>query len=291
MRSCIALWAFFLISAPAVSQDIAEYDTAVRQLPPPFAKFSPADVLAQVFPTYDPKTGRQSEFPNQEQKPALVKILEAKPWTAGGKKHLVVFVQVAANDYDHETVCGGCLTYGLLAVLRENQGRIELTARQDTGPYILAKDRNDGGEMSGPLGALWFSGHAVVSLDLAPYRLTRDETLIGARTEHIWQSIWGTHITLFRMVGRTLKPVFEGFVVERDYQAYPEGPVDKTTAILSSQPAGRFHDLVVDRTTFRCPLDDNLDCDSESKTKVRQKRERWTFDGEKYVLKSLPTWR
>jgi len=274
MRACIALWAFFLIAVPAVGQ-----------FPPPFTRFSDADVLRQVFPTYDHKIGRQFEFLNQERYPALVKVLEAKPWTVGGKKYLVVFTLIAADDTAYDSLCGGCMTYGLLAVLREEKGRLSLVARQEAGPYRRASKSEDG-ELSGPTEALWFTGHQVVSLDLAPYRLTRGETLIGVRIEHSWQGIWGTRINLFRIVGRTLKPIFEGFVVERDYQAYPEGPVEKTIAILSSQPAGRFHDLVVDSTTFRCPLDDNLDCDTKNSTKIGQKRERWMFDGKKYVLKS-----
>ena len=278
MRACLALWVFFLISVPALGQ-----------FPPPFTRFSDTDVLRQVFPTYDHKIGRQFEFLNQEQYPARAKVLEAKPWTAGGKKYLVVFALIAADDTAYDNLCGNCATYGLLAVLREERGRLSLVARQEAGPYLHASNPEDG-ELSGPTEALWFSGHDSVSLDLAPYRLTRDETLIGVRTEHMWLPAmdWETHLQLFRIVGSTLKPAFEGPVIERAYQGSfaVNGPVEKTTAILSSQPAGRFHDLVIDRTTFRCPVDDNFDCDSKNMTKIRQKRERWMFDGEKYVLKS-----
>jgi hypothetical protein len=296
MKFSLGLAVVLLIAVGARSVQAQDDLPGVNHLPAPFSKFSSADVLAQVFPSYDRERNRESEFPNEEGKPALVKIVEAKPWTAAGQRHLVVFVEIAVMDGSYESLCGNCLDYGLLAVLREDGGKLALVARQETGPYSPAKHPEDG-EVGVPPGATAFSGHDQVTLDLAPYRLTADETLIGVRTEHIWMpaSDWGTHLEFFRIVGGKLKSVFETTVINRKYPDGNTGPVVKTTAILSSKPAGRFHDLLIDRSTIRCPGtpesaggdDGDWDCSPERKnaTRVGRQQERWRFDGAKFVLK------
>lgn len=284
--------ALLLPSTSAIAEEIPDSPPHVSSLPSPFTKFSVDDVLAQVFPSYDQKTGRQSEFPDQEDKPAEVAILEAKPWNMKAAKYLVVFVEIGAEKDTIHMLCGGCLTYGLLAVLREDHDRIVLVARQETGPFEKAEHPEDG-QIGGPTKAIWFSGHSSISLDLAPYKLTRDERLIGVRDEFSHMLMWSANLRLFRVVGRTLKLVFEGDVADRTYHDDANGPIEKTTAVLSSKPAGRFYDLVVDSTTIHCPAnpeDGDLDCTPRHKgmKTIGRQRESWAFDGEKFVLKKTP---
>jgi hypothetical protein len=284
--------ALLLTSTSVIAEEFPDSPPHVSSLPSPFTKFSADHALAQVFPSYDRKTGRQSEFPDQEGKPALVAILEAKPWNTKAAKYLVVFVEVGPDENTFHLLCGACLTYGLLGVLREDHDRIVLVARQETGPFKKAEHPADG-EVGGPSKAIWFSGHSSISLDLAPYKLTRDERLIGVRDEYSHMLMWGANLQLFRVVGRALKLVFEGEVVDRTYHDDGNGPIEKTTAVLSSMPVGRFYDLVVDRTTIRCPTDpenDDLDCTPRHKgmKTVERQWERWTFNGEKFVLKKAP---
>jgi hypothetical protein len=81
-----------LVLAP-VGVNAAKGPSWIYPLPAPFSQFSDADVLARVFSAYDRSAGRQSEFPNQEGKPAQVRIVEAKPWKSGGQLYLVVFTR------------------------------------------------------------------------------------------------------------------------------------------------------------------------------------------------------
>ncbi|HKI01028.1 MAG TPA: hypothetical protein VKK31_03525 [Thermoanaerobaculia bacterium] len=247
-------------------------------------------ILARVFPSYSAATNRQSEFTNREGKPALVKVVDAKPWKAGGKRYLVAFVEIVDDDSSFDSLCGNCMDSGLLAVLKEEKGKLALVARQEAGTQAKAPAED---EASGPSEAVFFSGHDQVSLDLAPYRLTRDETLIGVRIEHMWLPAlrWETHLQLFRIVGGTLTPVFETPVVVREYPENDDSVV-KITTTLSTRPSGRFHELVADRVTIRCPMmttqerSIDEDCTPERKGVVRvgRQRERWSFDGKKFDL-------
>jgi hypothetical protein len=281
------------VTVGAVADESPADPPYITHLPIPFSKFSPDDVLAQVFPSYDRKISRQSEFYNQENQPALVVILEARPWTLPGKKYLAVFIEVGADDGSIQTLCGACITYGFTAVLRENHGKIALVARQETGTYVQAKN-TEAHRVDGPPDALWFTGHDHVSLDLAPYKLTREERLLGVRMEHMWlpAGMWDTDLLLFRIVGRTLKPVFRRPVIERHYQNLAAGPLEKTTAVLSSVPAGRFYDLRIDRTTLHCPGSDDDDADFDCTLRHRgakrigRRQERWSFNGEVFAITS-----
>jgi len=287
-----------LVASALSGQEITDeppYPPYLHQMPAPFARFSSVEILRAVFPSYEPKTERQEEFPNQERQPAFAGILQAQTWNAGCGCYLVVFAGIAAED-GFRTMCGACLTYGLLAVLREEKGPIVLVARQETGAFEWGeKDEPD--RVSGPTDAIWFTGNEEVRLDLAPYKLTRDERLIGVRSETIRPFLHTTNLQLYRMAGKTLRKVFEG---EVDDWSHPNGqllpgPVDRTTAILSSMPAGKYYDLVIDRTEIRCPEppDDqdfnDADCTLKLKgaKKTDRRQERWKFDGTKFVL--LPT--
>jgi hypothetical protein len=282
---------FLMASALSAQEDLTDFPPYLHQMPAPFARFSSAEVLRAVFPSYAPKTERQAEFPNQERQPAFAGILQAQTWNAGGGRYLVVFAGIAAED-DFRIMCGACLTYGLLAILREDQGRIVLVARQETGRFDWAgKDEPD--KVSGPSDALWFTGNTEVRLDLAPYKLTRDERLIGVRSETTRPFMHTTNLELYRMTGKTLRKVFEGEVEDWNHPSEFAlmGPIDRTTAILSSKPARKYYDLVIDRIEIRCPeppedseLDD-ADCTLKLKgaKKTGRQQERWRFDGEKFV--------
>jgi hypothetical protein len=283
--------ALLLLASALSAQEATDLPPYLHQLPAPFSRFSSAEVLKAVFPSYDPKTERQAEFPNQERQPAFAGILQAQTWNTGGGRYLVVFAGIAADD-QFRIMCSVCLTYGLLAVLREDQGRIVLVARQEAGPFEWAgKDEPD--KISGPLDAIWFTGNEEVRLDLAPYKLTRDERLIGVRSETTRPFMHTTNLELYRMTGKTLRKAFEGKVEDWNHPngQLLIGPVDRTTAILSSKPAGKYYDLVIHRTEILCPeppddsiLDDE-DCTLRLKgtKRIGQQQERWRFDGTKFV--------
>jgi hypothetical protein len=281
--------ALLLLASALSGQQFPENPPYVHQMPAPFARFSSAEVLKAVFPSYDPKTERQAEFPNQERQPAFAGLLRAQTWNSGGGRYLVVFAGIAAED-DFRILCGACLTYGLLAVLREDQGKIVLVARQETGSFDWAgKDEPD--RVSGPADAIWFTGNEEVRLDLAPYKLTRDERLIGVRSETTRPFMHTTDLKLYRMAGKTLRKVFEGEVEDWPHPDHRKGSVERTTAILSSKPTGKYYDLMIDRTEIYCPVPpgdsdlDDEDCTLRLKGAKRtgRQQERWRFDGEKFV--------
>ncbi len=262
-------------------------------LPRPFAQFSAADVLKQITSSYDPATGRMSRILNEDGKPAIVQIEEAKPWKAQGQDHLVVLISVSEED-NPSGLCGGCLMNGFLAVLKKNGNALSLVAKQLTLPASGAVKYESLNQDE----LITITGHDNVALDLAPYRLNDRETLIGFRLEHIWlpTSDWSTSLSLYLIEAGRLKEVFRELVVERVYPTDPDrgskaGPrvVDKTTSTISFVPASHptrngFNDLVIRKTTARClNKDDDCTPKHDGFRETGTQTELWKFDGLRYV--------
>jgi len=262
-------------------------------LPPPFAQFSASDILKQIFPDYDPATGRVANILNDHKRPALVTIDMTRLWKLQAQDHLVVLIGITYEDEGSTGLCGQCMMNSFLAVLKKNGAALSLVARQLTLPSSGVPVEYEALNQDE---VITITGHDNVSLDLAPYKLNSRETLIGFRLEHIWlpTSDWSTSLSLYRIEGKRLREVFREPVVERMYPADSGGggrTVEKTTSTISFAPAKQpanqgFNDLVINKTTIRCTGKENdADCDSkhEGFRRIGTKTELWQFDGQRYV--------
>lgn len=262
------------------------------RLPPAFSQFSASDVLGEVFEDYNPATGRVASLLNEDQRPSLVRIDEAKLWRAGNGDFLVVLVGIASHDEDFGEggLCGSCGTYTPLVVLRRNGNALSLVAKQSTRPYS-APSREPDRDAPDPSEAISYTGHHLsVSLDLAPYRLSSQEMLIGVRLEYMWLPAltYNTTLLLFRIEGQRIRQVFAETVIDREYSdRLPyEGTIIKTVSTVSSVPTGsQFYDLAINKTIVNCiNRNDDADCGSGDRiTRVRRRRELWRFNGERFI--------
>lgn len=255
------------------------------QLPGQYSEYTEDDVLAKIFDGYDRTTKSVSSIPDGENKPTKAAILEAQPWRTAGNLYLVVLTSLG----DPQMQCGNCAMYTPLAVLKVDGTSLSLVARQDL-PQRSSLDGSE--EVSEAFGSLSYGGHESIALDLAPYRLTDQETLIGVRIEHMWLAgpIYETRLSLFRVEERRLRKVFEAPVTARDYpNAHKNGPriVLKTTSALSTAVVrGQYYELLVKKKTIKCRENNDGDCDSNSASvkPVKAATEVWRFDGEKFTI-------
>lgn len=254
------------------------------QLPGQYSRFTEDDVLGKIFDDYDPTAKSVSSIPDSENKATKVSLLEAKPWRTAGNVYLVVLTSLGDPQ-----MCGNCAMYTPLAVLKTDGTSLSLVARQDL-PRHSSIDDSVG--VSGVFGSLSYRGHESIAFDLAPYRLTDQEMLIGVRIENMWLAtpFWQTRVLLFRVEDRRLRKVFEAPVIDRDYpNAHKNGPqiVLKTTSTLSTVAnSGRYYELLVKKKTVKCTENDDGDCDSNSALlkPVKAATEVWRFDGEKFAI-------
>src|SRR5689334_16268732 len=84
------------------------------QLPGQYSRFTEDDVLGKIFDDYDPTAKSVSSIPDSENKPTTVSLLEAKPWRTAGNVYLVVLTNLG----DPQALCGNCVMYTPLAVLK-----------------------------------------------------------------------------------------------------------------------------------------------------------------------------
>lgn len=280
---CLALAASLAFTSSSAAQDVPAPAPKMAALPSEFAGFSTHDVLTRVFTGYDRSSGRVKTMLNESGKPALVRIIEAKPWQGD---HLVVLIELGADDHQiTDGLCGNCNAYALLAVLKKVDGGLALVARQQPPAQSSVAD---GPADDGPIS---YSGHSSLSLDLAPYKLNAQETLVGVRTGIQWipARTYAESLALYRVAGTRLVPVFDETVVDREY---PESnrrnrPVVKTVLSLSTVPSTQtFYDLRITRTTVRCiDGNDDWDCNAsnEAVRRVSGATEVWRFDGTSYT--------
>ena len=254
----------------------------LNQLPGQYSSFSEADVLGKIFDGYDPTASTVSSIQNSENKPTKVSILEAKIWRVASDEYLAVLTGLAGRS---EFLCGNCAMDAPLSVLKRDKNGLSVVARQDL-PHSYATDE----PVSGIFGTLSYTGHESITLDLAPYRLTDSEMLIGVRIEHMWlpAPIYDTNLLLFRVEERRLRKVFQAIVIDREYpNAHKDGPrvLFKTNSTLSSiRSGGQFYDLIVKRATFKCMENDEGDCASKNTAvkRVKTQTEVWRFNGERF---------
>ncbi len=257
-----------------------------NQLPGEYSGFSEADVLGKIFDGYDPTASTVSSIQNSENKPTKVSVLEAKRWRVASDEYLVVLTGLAGRS---EFLCGNCTMDAPLAVLKKDENGLSVVARQDL-PRSYVTDE----PVSEIFGTLSYAGHESVSLDLAPYRLSDSEMLIGVRIEQMWlpAPIYDTTLLLFRVEERRLRKVFQTIVIDREYpNAHKDGPqvLLKTNSTLSTiRSGGQFYDLIVKRARFKCMENDVGDCASKSPAvkRVKTQTEVWRFDGERFKAKA-----
>lgn len=278
-----------------VSAKPAPARTQSASLPPPFSRFSAGEVLGQVFDRYDAATGRVAGILNDGEKPAPVRVLEAKPWHANNEARLVVLAEIAADEQQFSEpggLCGGCAAYAVLAVLRRDGERLILVARQDLPARSVPVSAPSDADERDPFAPLFYTGHHTgVSLDLAPYRLSAGETLVGVRLTELWAPAFthSTELQLLRVEGRRLRRVFGELVVEREWETPARGEkltLEETTSTLSLRPTrGPFNELVVSKTTLRCTdFNGDYGCGPgpELARMKGRRTEVWRFDGRRF---------
>jgi hypothetical protein len=146
---------------------------------------------------------------------------------------------------------------------------------------------DDSEEISEAFGSLSYGGHESIALDLAPYKLTDQEMLIGVRIENMWLAgpFWETRLFLFRVEDQRLRKVFEAPVIDRDYpNADKNRPqmVLKTTSTLSTVAnSGQYYELLVKKKTIKYRENEGGDCDSNiaSVKPVKTATEVWRLTG------------
>lgn len=256
--------------------------------PRSFSQFSLSDVLGEVFEDYDPSTGRVRGILNENRNGSLVRIDEAKFWRVNNREFLVILIGIASGG-DYQFSGEGVFPYYIqLAVLRKDGNALSLVAKQLSRPYSNLRLTADG-HIPDDFPVIWYTNHHLgVSLDLAPYRLNRQETLIGVRLEYMWLPAltYNTTLMLFRIEGQRIRRVFEEVVINREYPERHEDLVIKTVSTLSSVPTNsRFYDFAISNTIITCEnRNDDADCGSREDriTQVRRRRELWRFNGERF---------
>lgn len=252
-------------------------------LPTPFSRFSAHDVLKQIFDSYDPATGRVSNILNSDHKPTLAQIDEAKLWKANGREYLAVLVELAADDYQFAEggLCGNCAAYVILAALKKEEDKVSLVAKQTPPPSSVVGDevtRYD------PFAPAMIGGHSSLSLDLASYELSEEETLIGVRDELSDMGGVSVSLNLYRIEGHRMREVFSNHLVAIRYSS--GRVVKKTTSTLTPMPRRPgFYDYEIDRTITTC-IDENEDSDCDARQdrikQVRKHKELWRFSGKRF---------
>jgi hypothetical protein len=273
-----------LISLVNVSFAQNEEEIAVKpksqKLPRAFTAFSNDDLLKKIFPDYDARTGRVASRLNEAKQPSLVRINQARLWWVDKQEYLVTLVDIAGHDSLFTDLCGNCGMFAVLAVLKKENNQLLLVARQQTPKYSMPADF-----FSNHIDAIFYTGHAVsVSLDLAPYKLSSKEMLIGFRIEHMWlpARTWDVYLALYRIEGNNLREVFNEAVVERRYPSeYPRGEIIKTVSELSPILNGaKFYNYEIRKTITHCLDHDDDDCGSKSDKikQVKTQTELWQFN-------------
>lgn len=121
-------------------------------------------------------------------------------------------------------------------------------------------------------------------LDLAPYRIHRDEIAFGVRLTTSYSSTshstaW-TDLHLFRLAGEKITPIFETTVESNSTLREPNDDVtsfSKAVVIVGSVAANGFHDLIVKTTEGERSTENN----KLIKQSVSEKHYRW--NGTAYV--------
>lgn len=254
-------------------------------LPQPFSQFSAGDIYATVFPGFDRTTGRVPYILNEQKQPSLVRLNQARFWKSGGENYLVVMVDIGGYDeqFGIPGSCGVCASTSPIAVLKVQDGKLKLVAKQDDEFY----SSKNGEDNSTGFESFWYTGHDYdISFDLAPYRLNSKELLIGLRYQHMWIPAYSfsTTLLLYRIEGKRIRKVFEDLAIERGWYngPAPQLKMEKTTSTYITRPTNeQFNKIIVNRKTRKCIADwDTYDCDGGKL--IGTKQETWTFDGTRF---------
>jgi hypothetical protein len=118
-------------------------------------------------------------------------------------------------------------------------------------------------------------------LDLAPYKISSSDTALGVRTKIHAVFPAGEseteELTLFHIVGGTLKPIFSAEMNLRDEQRGPGDATrsESTLRISDHQTSGHFDLLLTERSHFQKLLDP----DDEGRSEQIRRRFRWRGNG------------
>jgi len=267
----------------AQSNEVTVAPPKHASLPSPFTRASAHDVLKQIFDSYDPATGRVVNILNSDHKPTLVRIDEAKLWKAHGREYLAVLVELAADDYQFAEggLCGNCAAFVVLAALKKEGDNLSLVAKQLPPSSSVVGDEVI---PFNPFATCMIGGHSSLSLDLASYKLSEKEKLIGVRDELSDMGGVSVSLNLYRIEGRRLREVLRNYLVIIRHSS--GRVVKKTTSTLTPLPrSSRFYDYHINRTVTTC-VDENDDSDCDPKQdrikQVRKQKELWRFSGKRF---------
>jgi hypothetical protein len=251
--------------------------SSASTLPRPFSFATASDALGATYSSYVKSLGTVRALRTRDGRAAHVSILEARPWYVNRSPYLVVAVARRTDeDVRRRDLCGACRERFAIAVLAERAGKLHLVARtHDDGPAEA-----ESGEV---LAFLSVKGDGAASLDLAPYRLSRSETLIGVRnTWSVTGGSFGTNLVLFRIVGRALKAVANIRVGAGTF--WPKRTLDHSTIALA-RGRGLYYDLHVLTRHYEGPPGVNLDYSYDPQPGSRPVSSDITifrFDGSRY---------
>ena len=258
MLNKIFFASFFIFIIAPLAPAQPDQAPASAELPPAFAKFSAAQVLKLIFSDYNAATGRTAKILNEEQKPTKVRLDEAKLWKAQNLERLVILVGIERaegtfqEEIDNGSLCGAC-GYDLgLALLQKSGETLNLVAFEKLDDAAT-------------------SGHGETRLDLAPYKLMANETLIGVRSNYMHMGAQSDMLRLFRVENNSLRQIFARDLGEG---LDSEGFTAVNKLVLAVLPnVGGFNDFQV-KGKIAITDDENDSLLSELPVK-----ELWKFDG------------
>ena len=241
-----------------------------RPLPAPFAFASRSEALAAIFPSYQRQLGTEASIKTIEGHPAHIGVLEAKPWIASGTTQLVVLVGLEGYDKMFgNMMCGGCYEGYVVALLRRNGDHLVVAGRS-------ALPIRSGEYFEGTM----VKGDGEVALDLAPYRLTETEMLIGVR--NTWSATggyYGEDLELYRVQSARLAMVARLSVGGGQY--YHE---QQEATVESTQGGGKYYDLLIVNRAMVCALPAGKPCMQPTKPvkPYPSATQTYRFDGKVY---------
>lgn len=226
------------------------------QFPEPFAAFTPCDVIAAMFPDFEPAHERSSSAGG------TVRLDRARRWDSAGRVLLAVTYYVG-EDADTENLCGGCRVNPQLAIFERNGTAVSLVARTTIpgwDPYGL------------------FNGQA--DFDSGSFRFEGDESLLGMRTPWSYgmmgHTIW---LDVYRLNGGSLSLVYR----DRVEWAASSGTDEDDDFVMATVTQQRRHkgpdDILVKVVEAACHWKTKKVCQHATPKGTQ----RWRFNGTKYA--------
>jgi hypothetical protein len=203
------------------------------------------EAVRAVYPRYNRQngsTGERGKVCGIEGQ-LLARPVSLLPWKGLGRNQFVAAFDLWVLDdrtgakADYGQACGPTPCH------------VALMERDDAGVRLVARGWVDRG---------------CTKLDLAPYRMSSNDTLIGVRGDWMNHGFGSTTLTLLHVEGSVLRPVFQRAMSTSNGNTEK---VEETSAILKVEPTGTAPNAFM----------------IEERGPTSQTVERWTWDGQRYV--------